>query len=54
MVAGVVWLLAATAMAVWPDPTSAVLAWLFGGALLAGGVVELVMFARLPVALCCV
>ncbi len=50
MVAGVVWLVAATAMAVWPDPTSAVLAWLFGGALLAGGVVELVMFARLPVA----
>jgi uncharacterized membrane protein HdeD (DUF308 family)/acetyl esterase/lipase len=48
MLAGVVWVVAAAVAFGWPDPTAEELTWLFGGALLAGGVVELVMFARLP------
>jgi uncharacterized membrane protein HdeD (DUF308 family)/pimeloyl-ACP methyl ester carboxylesterase len=48
MVGGMVWLVAAAVAVLWPDPSSNELAWLFGGALIAGGVVELVMFARLP------
>jgi pimeloyl-ACP methyl ester carboxylesterase len=47
VVAGALWLVAAAAAHRWPDPTTTRLAWLFGVALLAGGVVELVMFARL-------
>jgi acetyl esterase/lipase len=35
-------------MAGWPAPTTGVLAWLFGAALVAGGLVELAMYARLP------
>jgi uncharacterized membrane protein HdeD (DUF308 family)/pimeloyl-ACP methyl ester carboxylesterase len=48
MLAGVVWVVAAAAAFGWTDATAEELAWLFGGALIAGGVVELVMFARLP------
>jgi uncharacterized membrane protein HdeD (DUF308 family)/acetyl esterase/lipase len=48
VVAGLLWLVAAAAAFRWPDPTTAGLTWVFGVALLAGAVVELVMFARLP------
>lgn len=46
--AAVVWVVAAVAASVWPAPTTGVLAWLLGAALVAGGLVELVMFARPP------
>jgi acetyl esterase/lipase/uncharacterized membrane protein HdeD (DUF308 family) len=46
--AAVVWLLAAVVTWVWPAPTTTVLARLLGAALLAGGLVELAMYARLP------
>jgi acetyl esterase/lipase/uncharacterized membrane protein HdeD (DUF308 family) len=46
--AGVAWSLAAVATAIWPEPTLAVLAGVFGGSLIVGGMVELVMYARLP------
>jgi uncharacterized membrane protein HdeD (DUF308 family)/acetyl esterase/lipase len=48
MLAGVVWVVAAAVAFGWTDPTAEELTWWFGGALIAGGVVELVMFARLP------
>jgi acetyl esterase/lipase/uncharacterized membrane protein HdeD (DUF308 family) len=46
--AGIAWLLAAVATSVWPEPTVAVFAGVFGGALIVGGMIELVMFTRLP------
>ena len=48
VVTGAVWALAALGALAWTDPTSNGLAWLLGTALVAGGVVELVMIARLP------
>jgi uncharacterized membrane protein HdeD (DUF308 family)/alpha-beta hydrolase superfamily lysophospholipase len=48
MVVALLWVVAAAVAFGWSDPGAEALAWLFGVALLAGGVVELVMFARLP------
>jgi uncharacterized membrane protein HdeD (DUF308 family)/acetyl esterase/lipase len=48
VLAGGLWVAAAAVAFGWTDPTTRSLAWLFGGALLVGGVAELVMFARLP------
>ncbi len=48
LLAAVLWVVAAAVAFGWSEPSTNGLAWLFGGALIAGGVVELVMFARLP------
>lgn len=45
---GALWVVAAAAAFAWPDPNAAVLTWVLGAGLLAGGVGELVRFVRLP------